>query len=351
VAGESWEDAATDPSEETQPMNLLWETLAFAAKGVVVFSIFTACLVALAVALGRARAARAAGEGGHIEVRPLGARLRQQSHELRRAVIPKAQAKALRREWRRAEAEAEARARPNVFVLDFDGDIVASAVESLREEVTALCEVAAKGDEVVVRLDSAGGAAHAYGLGAAQLERLRERGVRLTVCVDRVAASGGYMMACVADTILAAPFAILGSIGVVAPLPNLHRLLDRMGVDYENATAGAHKRTVSFLAEISEPGRKKFQEQLEETHTLFRELVRAHRPNVDIDAVATGEHWHAKVALALGLVDRLTTSDDYLLARLAEADLHHVRYRRARPWRRRLRGFARALLEQWLLDR
>jgi serine protease SohB len=232
---------------------------------------------------------------------------------------------------------------------------MASGVESLRYEISALLSVAASGDEVVVRLESPGGAAHSYGLAASQLARLKEHGLRVTACVDKVAASGGYMMACVAHEIITAPFAIIGSIGVAAPLPNVHRLLERAGVDYEDVTAGEHKRTVSLLGAITPQGRKKFQEQVDEVHELFKGFVKQHRPSLDVDAVATGEHWLGTRAVELGLANRVMTSDSYLMSKLDEADIYHVRFERPKSMRERLalttrmvsEGVADGLWKRW----
>jgi serine protease SohB len=229
-------------------------------------------------------------------------------------------------------------------VLEFKGDLFATAVRNLREEVTAITAVAGKDDEVVVRLESAGGAVPHYGLAAGQLMRLRERSIRVTVCIDRIAASGGYMMACVADTIVAAPFAIIGSIGVVAQVPNLHRLLKKHDVDFQEMTAGEFKRTVSVFGEITERGRRKFQEELEDTHLLFKEFVKAHRPKLDVERIATGEHWLARRGLELGLVDQLRTSDEYLVSRAANANLFQVNFERRQTLRERI-GFAAAAME------
>ncbi|TMA09503.1 MAG: protease SohB, partial [Deltaproteobacteria bacterium] len=187
-----------------------------------------------------------------------------------------------------------------------------------------------------VRLESAGGAVPHYGLAAAQLMRVRDKSIKLTVCIDRVAASGGYMMACVADTVVAAPFAIIGSIGVVAQVPNFHRLLKKHDVDFQEMTAGEFKRTVSVFGEITERGRKKFQEELEDTHSLFKQFVKANRPKLDLDQVATGEHWLARRGLELGLVDQLRTSDEYLIDRAAGANLYKVSFERPRSLRERL---------------
>ncbi len=200
-----------------------------------------------------------------------------------------------------------------VFVLDFDGDIKASAVKHLREEISTLISTANEGDEVVVRLESPGGLVHGYGLAAAQLARLKDAGLKLTVCVDKVAASGGYMMACVADNIVAAPFAVIGSIGVVSQLPNFHKWLKNHDVDYEMFTAGDYKRTVTVFGENDAEDRAKYQEELEQTHALFKHFVNRYRSMLDLDKVATGEHWYGEDALHLNLVDKLQTSDSYLL--------------------------------------
>lgn len=209
----------------------------------------------------------------------------------------------------------------NLFVLDFDGDIKASAVKHLREEISTLISAAKAGDEVVVRLESSGGLVHGYGLAAAQLVRLKDAGLTLTVCVDKVAASGGYMMACVADNILAAPFAVIGSIGVVSQMPNFNKWLKNHDIDYEMFTAGDYKRTVTLFGENSDADRAKYKQELEQTHTLFKHFVTTYRNKLDLDKVATGEHWYGEDALHLGLVDELTTSDSYLLKRM---DSHQI---------------------------
>lgn len=216
--------------------------------------------------------------------------------------------------------------KKRVFVLDFVGDIKASACENLREEISAVLTLATPQDEVVVKVESGGGMVHSYGLASSQLARITNKQIPLTVCVDKVAASGGYMMACVANKIIAAPFAILGSIGVVAQLPNFHRLLKKNDIDYEMFTAGEYKRTVTMFGENTNKGREKFVEDLEDTHVLFKEFVSEHRAQVDIDTVATGEIWFGRRALGVNLVDELQTSDEYLLAQAATADIFEVEY-------------------------
>jgi serine protease SohB len=239
--------------------------------------------------------------------------------------------------------------RKRLFVLGFDGDIKASALSNLREEITAILQVAHKGDQVVVCLESPGGMVANYGLAASQLARLRSAGIHLTVAVDKVAASGGYMMACVGDRILAAPFAMLGSIGVVAQLPNFHRLLKRHDVDFELFTAGQYKRTVTMFGENTSEGREKFQDDLEEIHTLFQHFVSEYRPQLDIAKAATGEVWFGQRALDLGLVDELKTSDEYLTAHAQNADLYKVEYKEKRNIARKFGLAAEAGAESVLM--
>jgi serine protease SohB len=288
--------------------------------------------VIVIVAIANAGARRRGSEEGQIEVDGLNERLQDYAEGMREAVLDKAALKA----WRKAEKALHKReekerkggaGRPRVYVLNFRGDIRASAVESLRREITALLTlVEPERDEVVLCLESPGGMVHGYGLAASQLARIRQRNIPLTVCVDKVAASGGYMMACIGSRILAAPFAVVGSIGVVAQLPNFNRLLKRHDIDIELHTAGEYKRTLTMLGENTEAGRQKFREELEDTHHLFKEFVQQNRSQLDIDRVATGEHWYGQRALELKLVDDIMTSDEYLAGRTRDADVFAVRY-------------------------
>ncbi|NWN90510.1 protease SohB [Marinobacter adhaerens] len=230
---------------------------------------------------------------------------------------------------KKAEGEGVGVSPARIYVLDFDGDIKASDTEPLRRAVSAVLSVAEPGkDEVVIRLESGGGLVHSYGLAAAQLDRIRNKGIHLTACVDKVAASGGYMMACVADRIVASPFAILGSIGVVAQLPNFHRLLKKNSVDFEVLTAGEHKRTMTIFGENTDKGRQKFLEDLDDTHNLFKDYVSERRPGVDITAVATGDIWFGQRALEVNLIDEIKTSDEYLIEACDKADVVSVTFRR-----------------------
>lgn len=260
-----------------------------------------------------------------VEVKHLNARYESMARKLRAAMSgEKNPGRRFRLGGRRRKAHKPHSKR--IFVLDFQGDLRASAVTALREEVSAVLMVATPEDEVLLRLESGGGMVHAYGLAAAQLLRFRGRGVPLTVAVDKVAASGGYMMACAARRIIAAPFAIVGSIGVVAQLPNFNRWLRENGIDFEQLTSGEYKRTLTLFGENTEAGREKARAEIEDTHALFKDFIKAHRGNLDVEQVATGEHWYGTRAIDLGLVDELRTSDDYLLTASDSRDLYQIKF-------------------------
>ncbi|MDM1545223.1 protease SohB [Ignatzschineria indica] len=228
--------------------------------------------------------------------------------------------------WKREKEKSKPKKAETLYVLEFDGDIQAEEVRSLREEVSALLQIAEKGDEVLIRLKSPGGAVNGYGLAASQLVRIRDKGLHLTVAVDEVAASGGYLMASVAHKILAAPFAIVGSIGVVAEMPNFHKLLEKYNIDYEQFTAGEYKRTVSMFGENSEAAKEKFRAELNEIHHIFKDFVQQYRPQLEIEQIATGEYWLAVKALELGLVDELKTSDSYILESMKNKNVYTIQY-------------------------
>ncbi len=242
-----------------------------------------------------------------------------QQHLLDKKAFKKWQKKATAQQAKQTE-------RKKLFVIEFNGSIDAKETDALREEVSAVLAVATPEDEVVVKLESGGGVVHGYGLAASQLDRFKQQQIPLTIAVDKVAASGGYMMACVADKLLAAPFAIIGSIGVIAQLPNFNKLLKKNNVDFEQFTAGEFKRTVTLFGENTDKGREKFQQELEETHQLFKAFVARQRPQLAIDEVATGEHWFGYQALELKLVDELTTSDDYIASQLTKRQVLQVRF-------------------------
>lgn len=262
-----------------------------------------------------------------IRVTHLNARINEQRKKIAQNTASKFELLQLSQQFSK-EARARKKNNQKVYVLDFKGDMAASAVEHLREEITLILATAKAGrDRVVVRLESPGGMVHGYGLAAAQLVRLRDAGFHLTICVDKVAASGGYMMACIANEIISAPFAVLGSIGVVAQVPNFNRLLKQHNVDFELYTAGQYKRTVTMFGENTKEGKEKFEEELQQTHVLFKHFVEKYRPQLNVEKVATGEHWYGQDALDLNLVDKLQTSDEYLLGLLPLHDVYLIQTR------------------------
>lgn len=316
-----------------------------------------AALAILAVSLGQ----RKNRQKGELQLTDLGEQYREMQRDMRLARKDTAEQKVWLKQFKkqtkaddklkkqRAKSGAVEVTKPCLYVLDFKGSMDAHEVTSLREEISAVLAVASAQDEVLLRLESPGGVVHGYGLAASQLERLRKGGIRLTVAVDKVAASGGYMMACVADRIVAAPFAIIGSIGVVAQIPNFHRLLKKNDIDVELHTAGQFKRTLTLFGENTEQGREKFREDLNETHELFKRFVHEQRPSLDIDSVATGEHWFGSQAKEKGLIDAIGTSDDLLIAELDNHEVIAVRYTRRKRLMDRFTGSAAESVDRLLL--
>lgn len=263
-----------------------------------------------------------------IRISHLNARINEQRKKIAQTTASKLELLQLSQQLAK-EARARKKTNEKIYVLDFKGDTAASAVEQLREEITLILATAKAGrDRVIVRLESPGGMVHGYGLAAAQLVRLREAGFHLTICVDKVAASGGYMMACIASEIISAPFAIVGSIGVVAQVPNFNRLLKDNKIDFELFTAGEYKRTVTMFGENTEEGKAKFEEEIQQTHALFKHFVEKYRPQLNVEKVATGEYWYGQDALDLNLVDKLQTSDEYVLGLLPQHDVYTINTRK-----------------------
>ncbi|MFK7858768.1 MAG: protease SohB [Granulosicoccus sp.] len=306
-------------------------------------------ILSIAAAASRSKGGGGASREGHIEIRKYNERLEDLNDALSFSLLNPAQQKDAEKEKkakRKAEKKAEKAAakiarkqrgggetiiaektRHRLYVLDFDGDIRASEVEKLRREITAVLTTATSDDEVLVRLESGGGMVTSYGLAASQLDRIREKKVPLTICVDKVAASGGYMMACVADKLVAAPFAVLGSIGVVAQIPNFHRLLKELNIDFELLTAGKYKRTLTVFGENTDEARNKFLEDIERIHVQFKTYVAERRPKLDIEQVATGEIWSGQDTLDLHLADELSTSDQYLIDACEEREVLILSYK------------------------
>lgn len=353
-------------------MEFLAEYGLFFAK-VVTFVAAILVVVVVAISLG---GRNKKSDKGHIEVTKLNEKFDHMRDTLRDAMMDdeaykefeKAEKKRLKEEKaekkKAAKEVAKEAAKPKaddaldvlaatdkkrIFVLDFYGDIKASEVECLREEISTILTLAKPTDEVVVKVESGGGMVHSYGLASSQLIRITNKNIPLTICVDKVAASGGYMMGCVADKIVAAPFAILGSIGVVAQLPNFHKLLKKNDIDYEMFTAGEYKRTVTMFGENTDKGRAKFVEELEDTHVLFKEFVSEHRPQVDVVKVATGEVWFGRRAKDVNLIDDIQTSDEYLFAQAETADIYEVEFAHKKSLPEKLGFAAQAAVDRLLM--
>lgn len=295
-----------------------------------------------------AAASRKASMQEGLEIEHLNKKYQTLASALKQAILKKADRKAqVKADKVKAKAEAKsADTRPRSFVIDFKGDLKATAVASLREEVSAILEVAGPDDQVIVRLENHGGIVHEHGLATSQLVRIRDQGIPLLISVDKVAASGGYLMACVANRLIAAPFAILGSIGVIAQLPNFNRMLDEHGIDFEMITAGKYKRNVTIFGKNTDEDRAKLKEELEDVHSLFKDVVGRYRQDLDLEKVATGEHWYGTRAVELGLADELKTSDELLAELAKDRDLYRVSYKIKQPLQKRILASVDALLEK-----
>jgi serine protease SohB len=305
-------------------------------------------LISVIVLISFVAASKKSNTSEGLEIENLNEKYKGLSDSLNKAVMEKD-------EWKKKQKSEKAIAKknkkkktrkPKAYILDFIGDIKASAVPSLREEVTAILDIAKRNDQIVLRLDNHGGVVHEHGLAASQLARIRQKKIHLTVVVDKVAASGGYLMASVANKIYAAPFAILGSIGVIAQLPNFNRLLDNYGVDFEQITAGQYKRNVTMFGKNTDEDREKLKDQLEEIHELFKSSVNEYRPQLDLERVATGEHWYGSKALELGLIDQIKTSDELLIEMAKKYEIFSVKLKVKKPLKKRLLSNIDSLLEK-----
>lgn len=308
-------------------------------------------LIGLALAIGLILSAGRKHRGFEkLEVKHLNQRYDEMKLALNHNILNKSELKQTTKELKKKYklAAKQPSSKPRLFILNFKGDIKASAVESLREEITAIMSVAQDKDEVFLKLENAGGMVHEHGLAASQLLRLKERELKLTVAVDKVAASGGYMMACVAHHIVAAPFAILGSVGVLAQIPNFHKLLEKHGVEVEQFKAGDLKRTVTLFGENTHQDRQHMRQQIDETHSLFKQFVNQHRSQVEIDKIATGQHWYGQQALELNLIDEIITSDSYLLAARKEFDMYSLSFARRKPLSQKMISASESLLSRAL---
>ncbi len=294
----------------------------FTTKAIIIVTLILILLVGIVAILSKGKAKLQ----GRISIKNLNEKYNETKEALLAEILSKEELKKFLKEKKALQKSKTNITKNTVFVLNFNGDMRASAVNSLREEVTAVLSIAKPTDEVIIRLESPGGMVHAYGLAAAQLNRIREKNIPLIVAVDKVAASGGYLMASVANKILAAPFAIIGSIGVIVQLPNFSRLLKEKHIDFEQLTAGNYKRTLTMFGHNTEEGREKLKEEINEIHQLFKNAIQVNRAQIDIEKVATGEHWLGTQAVELNLVDEIKTSDDYLITKAETANLFEITY-------------------------
>lgn len=321
-------------------MEFLSEYGLFFAKAITV-------VISIIFVLGAVTAQAVKGKGvahdkGHIEVRKINDVFDDYEETLQDNILiesDKKDAHKKRKKERKVSKKSKAQDKNNLYVIHFEGDVKASAVENLRQEINAILTVATDKDEVLINLESPGGMVHTYGLAASQLHRLRTANIPLTVAVDKVAASGGYLMACVANKIISAPFAIIGSIGVLAQIPNFNRALKKVNVDYEVMTAGEYKAPITMFGEITEKGKNKLKEELEKTHELFKNYITDNRPQVPIAEVATGEVWYGQQAIDHQLVDQILTYDDYLMSQRKEKNIFLISYTEKKSIQEKL-GFA-----------
>lgn len=303
----------------------MWETI-FIEYGIFFLKVVT-FLLAILLFLVLSTKIKSKKPDGQVTITDLSEKLLEQQEQFEKELLDKKAYKKLQEERDQESSEQETEAPvKRLFVLDFEGDIQAKQVDNLREEITAILTLASQGDEVLLRLESPGGSVYGYGLGASQLLRLKDKQIPLTIAVDKVAASGGYLMASIADTIVAAPFALVGSIGVVAEIPNIHRLLKKHEIDVDVMTAGKYKRTLTVIGENTPEGKEKFQEELNDVHALFKEFVSENRPILDIEQVSTGETWYGTSAKKVHLVDEITTSDDLILGQIHDKQVLLVKY-------------------------
>ncbi len=292
-----------------------------------------------------------AARGQHanrLQIKNVTRRYAETKEHVQREVLSKKEFKKIQKAQKKAVKDEQEQSRKRVFVLRFVGNIKASATKYLRDEVSAILSVADKSDEVVLCLENAGGLVHEHGFAASQLTRFKQHELGLTIVVDKVAASGGYMMACVADKVVAAPFSVIGSIGVIAQMPNFSRLLDKNGIDFEMIKAGENKRTITMFGKNTDEDRVKFTEQIEDTHELFKDFIHEQRASVDLAKVATGEHWYGRRALELNLVDELMTSDDYLWQLSATADIYEVSHIVPKSLSEKVMGSAQLVIDRVL---
>lgn len=322
----------------------LTELALFSAKSLIILGIILVVLAVFFILLAKSKQKIS----GQLTIKNLNHKYADNNEMIMQEILPKKEFKKFIKAQKAADKKRDDTDMKNIYVLTFHGDLHATAVGALSEEITAVLNAAKPKDEVVVKLESAGGVVHGYGLGAAQLMRIRNRNIPLIITIDKLAASGGYLMACTASKILAAPFAIIGSIGVIIQMPNFHKVLKDKHVDFEMHTAGKFKRTITMFGENTNEGREKLQEEIDVIHDQFKDLIKQHRPQINLEEAANGEHWLAQQAMKLQLVDELKTSDEYLLSQSHAANIYEISYEERKPLLQRLTSSVKMVRDKFL---
>lgn len=229
--------------------------------------------------------------------------------------------------------KSEGIVRKTAVLLSFNGDINATEVIEFGRAVSMIVQMKDLVSEVYIIINSGGGVVNGYGLLASEIERLHYSEIETYALIDQVAASGGYMAACVANHVVAAPFAYIGSIGVVSEMPNFNQILSDNGINIEQHTAGKSKRTVTPLGKITDEDRNEFKKKLERIHRSFINHVSHYRNINDADEnknsiIFSGDYWIAEetVELELGLVDEISTSQEFLLDKMKEYNIIEITF-------------------------
>ena len=222
--------------------------------------------------------------------------------------------------------------KSNLYYLEFEGDIQASEAAKLKQEILVCLQVAKPTDVFLILVESSGGSVSNYGDLYSVMEMIKKRGHTLWVAIDRVAASGGYLISLPADKIFATPFALIGSIGVLSEVPNFGGLLDKYGVKMEEYTAGERKMNISMFRENGEEQKEHHRKKLGKIHELFKaQLVKyrgglIEKKGVDIGELMEGDFWMGENAFELGLVDELKSSVEILLDEKDHFNILKVNY-------------------------
>jgi len=196
-----------------------------------------------------------------------------------------------------------------IALIEVNG-VIYSAEEIVRQFEKYANSKSIKG--IVLRIESPGG-----GIAASQeiyekVKQVRDAGTPVIASMGSVAASGGYYIACGADTIMANLGTTTGSIGVIAEIPNTKDLMDKIGVRFEIIKSGRYKDTGSPFRKLTEDDRSYLQALIDDAFGQFVDVVATER-NMDRQTVlqyADGRVFSGKQALAYGLIDTIGTYED-----------------------------------------